>query len=162
MIRDFEAADAPAAQRVALEAWAEFEGVFDGWETLAGRLAGIASLATELELIVATDAGSLAGLVGYAPPGAKREPMFPPAWGIVRLLSVAPAARGRGIGRRLTEECIARARRDGAAAIGLHTSPAMQVALPLYERLGFVRERAIPDRFGVPYAIYALALGPSG
>ena len=158
MIRDFEAADAPAAARVALEAWAEFERVFDGWDALAGRLAAIGSLAQELELIVALEEGTLAGLIGYAPPGAKRDPMFRPEWAIVRLLSVAPSARARGIGRRLTEECIVRARRDGAPAIALHTSPAMQVALPLYERLGFVRERAIPDRFGVPYALYTLAL----
>lgn len=144
--------------RVALAAWAQFQAVFDRWDALAGRLAGIASLATELELIVALQDGDLVGVVGYAPPGAPREPIFPPEWAIVRLLSVAPAARGRGVGRRLTEECIARARRDGAAAVGLHTSPAMEVALPLYERLGFVLERAIPDRFGVPYAIYRLAL----
>lgn len=143
---------------VALAAWAQFQDRFDGWDALAGRLAGIASLAAELELIVALEGGDLVGLVGYAPPRAKREPIFPPEWALVRLLSVAPVARGRGVGRRLTEECIARARRDRAAAIGLHTSPAMEVALPLYQRLGFVLERAIPDRFGVPYAIYRLAL----
>ena len=141
-----------------LGAWEEFRAVLDGWEHLAARLAGIASLAAELELIVALNDGVLVGLVGYAPPHAKREPMFPPEWGIVRLLSVAPAARGCGVGRRLTEECIARARRDGAPALGLHTSPRMQVAQPLYRRLGFVAERAIPDRFGVPYALYRLTL----
>ncbi len=135
--------------------------MFEGWQALAGRLAGIASLASELELIVALEAGELVGLVGYAPPGAKREPLFPPEWGLVRLLSVRPAARGRGVGRGLTLECIARARRDGASVLGLHTSPAMKVALPLYQRLGFVLERSIPDRFGVPYAIYSLALSPS-
>jgi hypothetical protein len=34
----------------------------------------------------------------------------------------------------------------------------MRSALDLYLRMGFVLQRAIPDRFGVPYAVYALTL----
>ncbi len=157
-VRDCTAADGDAINAVALAAWREYATVFDTWDRLAGRLGSLAELAGELELIVGELDGTVAGVVGYAPPGAPREPMFPNDWGIVRLLSVAPAARGRGLGRRLSEECIRRARRDGATAIGLHTSPAMTVALPLYLRLGFVLERAIPDRNGVPYALYKLTL----
>ena len=66
------------------------------------------------------------------------------------MLVVDPAARGRGLGRLLTEECIRRARRDGAGAIALHTSPIMQVALAMYLRLGFVLLRDAPPVFGVP------------
>jgi len=157
-IRDFTATDGPAVEAVALAAWQQYARVFDTFDRLAGRLKSIAALATELELIVGELDGAVAGVVGYAPPGAPREPIFPDDWGVVRLLSVAPAARGRGLGRRLSEECIARARRDGARAIGLHTSPVMTVALPLYLRLGFVAVRALPDRNGVPYALYRLAL----
>ena len=66
-----------------------------------------------------------------------------------------PSVRGgQGLGRQLTEECIRRARRDGAAAIALHTSPIMQVALAMYLRLGFVPARETPPVFGVPYRIY--------
>jgi GNAT superfamily N-acetyltransferase len=57
----------------------------------------------------------------------------------VRLLAVAPAARGRGVGRRLMDECIRRARLSGAKALTLHTTDMMTVALQLYERMGFVR-----------------------
>jgi ribosomal protein S18 acetylase RimI-like enzyme len=74
------------------------------------------------------------------------------------MLVVAPEARGRGVGRRLTVACIERARCDGAACIALHTSPAMKVALGLYLRTGLRLARRVPDRFGVLYAVYLLGL----
>ena len=132
--------------------------MFNAWPQTARLVGSLAALATELELIVGEVDGQLAGAFGYVAPFAPREAAFPPDWALVRLLSVAPAARGHGLGRRLTEECIARARRNRAAAIGLHTSPVMQVALPLYRRIGFVYERTLPDRNGVPYALYRLPL----
>jgi hypothetical protein len=57
---------------------------------------------------------------------------------------------------------VKRARRDGVEVIALHTSPAMEVALALYLRMGFALERHVPDRFGVPYAVYLKALEQSG
>jgi ribosomal protein S18 acetylase RimI-like enzyme len=57
----------------------------------------------------------------------------------VRLLAVGPAGRGRGLGRRLMEECIRRSRAAGAPALTLHTTDMMRVAMGLYERMGFAR-----------------------
>jgi ribosomal protein S18 acetylase RimI-like enzyme len=57
----------------------------------------------------------------------------------VRLLAVAPEARGQGIGTALMKECIRRARQGGAACLNLHTTDMMQVAIRMYERMGFVR-----------------------
>ena len=74
-------------------------------------------------------------------------------------LVVEPKARGRGVGRALTEECIERALQDGAQLISLHTSPAMETARAMYQRMGFSLAKALPDRFGVPYAVYTLAFG---
>ncbi|HEU4456825.1 MAG TPA: N-acetyltransferase, partial [Longimicrobium sp.] len=67
------------------------------------------------------------GLAGAAP------------WPELRVLAVAPEARGLGVGRLLVEECVRRARRMGAAELGLHTSVSMRVAVGMYERMGFVR-----------------------
>ena len=78
------------------------------------------------------------------------------------MLVVDPAARGLGTGRALTEACVARARRDHAPEIALHTSPIMTVALPMYLRMGFVRVRDAPPLFGVPYAIYMKSLERTG
>ncbi len=74
------------------------------------------------------------------------------------MLVVDPACRGNGIGRALTDECLARARRDGAKVMALHTSPIMTVALPMYLRMGFAWLRAAPPIFGVDYAVYTKAL----
>jgi ribosomal protein S18 acetylase RimI-like enzyme len=134
--------------------------VFKGWDGLAAFVANIASLASDAELIVAERAGLVVGVVGYVGPDRPREVLFPPDWAIVRMLSVLPPERGRGIGRLLTAACIGRARRDEAATIGLHTTPLMRSALALYLRMGFVLQRKIPDRFGAPYAVYSLALSP--
>ncbi len=60
-------------------------------------------------------------------------------WPEVRLLAVAPGAWGQGVGSALLEECIQRARRAGAQALGLHTEDIMEAAVRMYERKGFVR-----------------------
>jgi ribosomal protein S18 acetylase RimI-like enzyme len=93
------------------------------------------------EWIVAERGGALVGSVMLYPAAedayhglAKRA-----SWPELRLLAVAPEARGLGIGRMLVDECVRRARRAGATALGLHTSESMRAAMHLYERLGFER-----------------------
>jgi hypothetical protein len=58
----------------------------------------------------------------------------------------------------LSEACAARARRDEAPVIALHTSPIMSVALPMYLKMGFVKAHDAPPIFGVTYAVYTKAL----
>lgn len=57
----------------------------------------------------------------------------------MRLLAVKPEARGRGVGRTLTEACIRRARERGSRQIILHTTLAMKKAWDLYTHMGFAR-----------------------
>jgi ribosomal protein S18 acetylase RimI-like enzyme len=88
--------------------------------------------------------------VTYVAPG--RSPItkqgLPVEWAVIRLLAVAPGARGLGLGRSLTEECIARARRDGAYVVGPYTVIEMEVAQGLYERMGFVRDPRYDQQSG--------------
>src|SRR6185369_10496472 len=49
----------------------------------------------------------------------------------IRLVAVAPEARGRGIAKALVEECIRRARAQGASEVGLHTSRSMRAGARL-------------------------------
>src|ERR1700744_1589699 len=153
-LREFRADDAAAVNRVALAAWDQYREVFSDWARSEAIFANVARLADKAELLVAEKEGSIVGCVLYVSPGREREAIYESTWSIIRALSVHPGARGQGIGRRLSEACIERARRDGAKVIGVHTSPGMRVALPLYLRLGFVHYRDIPDRNGLPYAVY--------
>ena len=158
LIRDAVPTDHAAINRVATAAWRQYATVFTGWDELAAFVANVAALASECELIVAEQATAVVGVVGYMGPHCPREPIFPDGWALIRMLSVNPAARRAGIGAALTRECVQRGIRDGATTIGLHTSPVMDSALRLYRRLGFEFQRAIPDRRGAPYAVYALDL----
>lgn len=64
---------------------------------------------------------------------------------IIRLLSVAPSARGKGVATLLIQESARRALSLGSTSLYLHTSDMMLSAVRLYERLGF--ERAYDKEF---------------
>ena len=104
------------------------------WPQYRQNIAGAFGAGAPGELIVADLAGTLLGSVLYYPVGSRDTP-----WPALRLLAVAPEARGHGTGRALMDECVRRARASGASTIGLHTMEVMAVARRLYERMGFVR-----------------------
>ena len=56
-----------------------------------------------------------------------------------RLLAVDPVARGKGIGKLLTNECIRKAREAKLSQVIIHSTRAMQTAWKMYENMGFVR-----------------------
>jgi GNAT superfamily N-acetyltransferase len=82
-------------------------------------------------------------------------------WPEIRLLAVAPAERGRGVGSAIVRECVRRAREAGAGAITLHTTDFMRVAQRMYERMGFARAEELDFRpaEGVVVKGYRLVLG---
>ncbi|QNN68485.1 GNAT family N-acetyltransferase [Sphingomonas lutea] len=144
-----------AVNAVGTAAYAQFEGVYSDWARFYAGAANLAALDIEGQVLVARDhSGAILGAVGYFGPGTPRPECFAPNTAVIRMLAVAPKARGGGIGRALTDACIERAKADGAPTISLHTSPAMAVALAMYQRVGFREVRTLPDRFGVPYAVY--------
>jgi GNAT superfamily N-acetyltransferase len=147
-IRSARDDDIEEARSVLAAAYAQYESSFpnENWVRYLADVLDLEGRASASELLVAELQGKIAGCVSYFAPGSKTSypsPSFsehwPPEWAAFRLLAVDPAARGKGIGRRLTEVCVERARAEGAPALGLHTTDAMKVAREMYEKLGFER-----------------------
>jgi len=143
VIRDARPDERAAIGELTLRAYAEYARIMDPvtWAGLEGAIHAALDSDAPAERIVADDHGTLIGSVMLYPPAAKAygDMLAELSWPEVRLVSVAPEARGRGVARALMEECFRRARLAGATAIGLHTSRSMSAAMALYTRMGFVR-----------------------
>jgi len=152
-IRNFRADEREAVDAVVRLAWSELIGLMPEGDKLAARLGSLTEQADQSEVIVAELNGEIVGAVGYVGATQPKPSFFQPDWPMVRMLSVSPAHRGLGLGKRLLEECIARARRDEAAVIALHTTAVMKSAQRLYAALGFQQVQELPLLFGVPCAL---------
>lgn len=143
VVRDAKSDERGAVRELTLRAYAEFAAIMDptSWRGLDGAVHRALASDTPADCIVAEDAGTLLGSVMlYAPKSeAYGELAHALEYPEVRLVAVAPEARGRGVARALMEECIRRARARGATAIGLHTSRSMRAAVSLYSSMGFER-----------------------
>ena len=145
-IRDARPADRAVIEAVTLAAYEQYTATLGAsrWAMYRQNIVSTLADAGPAAQIVAEKAGALVGSVLLYPaggrmgaPGSGRAMILP--WPEVRLLAVAPPARGSGVGRLLMEECIRRARAARATALTLHTTDMMRVAMRLYERMGFER-----------------------
>lgn len=89
--------------------------------------------------LVVERGGAVLGCIAFYADASRESVGWAPTDAGIRALAVAPAARGSGVGRLLTRECIHRAGVAGAAGIALHTADFMPAARALYESLGFCR-----------------------
>lgn len=163
MIRQSSPEECPGLPGLVVAAYQEYAPALGqaAWEQMRSSLLRVPELAATAVLLIAEHAGQLAGSVLYFPPGTSDEGIFPRHWASIRLLAVSPEQRGQGIGRLLTEACLARARQDQAELLGLHTSELMTTARQMYERMGFRQDRDLPSRFGIRYWRFVLPLGAS-
>ena len=157
-IRDYRSSDAEPLNRLAVVAFGQFRDRYQDWPAMLAGLSKTSDLSASGEVIVAELQDAFAGAVAYFGPHHPKAAFFDQSWPIIRMLVVDPKFRGKGIGLALTNECIARANRDGAPLIALHTSPIMTVALPMYLRMGFAKAYDAPPIHGVAYAVYTKAL----
>jgi ribosomal protein S18 acetylase RimI-like enzyme len=137
--RRAHARDAAAVGRLLHDFNVEYDDATPGPEVLAARIAG---------LLAAGDTVAL--LAGDGPDGVAVLRFRPSLWtaGLECHLAeiyVAPAARGRGLGRALLEAALAAAREQGADHIDLGTSEDDVAARALYEKLGFRNRENGPD-----------------
>jgi predicted N-acetyltransferase YhbS len=168
LIRDTRPSDRQAIRDVTLAAYQEYAAqmprFWDGYrQNIIATLDDIGSA----EQLVAEQDGAIVGTVLLYPPRrvqVSRIDSREMPWPEIRLLAVAPAGRGRGVGAALMHECVRRARTSGARVLSLHTTDLMQTAQRMYERMGFVRspELDFHPAPGVTVKGYRLELGRAG
>jgi ribosomal protein S18 acetylase RimI-like enzyme len=148
---------------VTVAAYVEF--AHDDTDDYVHHLRDAARRDREAELWVATpdDSDQVLGTVTITPAGSPWREVAREGEGEFRMLAVAPAARGAGIGGALVGLVVDRFRDEGATAVVMSTLARMRAAHRIYERAGFVRE---PERDwsplpGVDLITYRLDLGPS-
>ena len=154
VVRDFLPSDSAQVNALALRAFEQFKDSYQDWTGFRAKIGNMSALADVGEIVVAEVEDQIVGAVAYVGPSAPKAEFFRLEWPIMRMLVVAPDFRGRGIGRALAQECLRRAKRDGAFVFALHTSELMQVALPMYQRMGFKRVSGTPPIHGVEYGVY--------
>lgn len=120
------------------------------------ELGQVAERVRTQQVWVALDAatGELLGTVSTPLPGERLSDFAQPDEMDFRLLAAAPAARGRGVGRALVEHCAELARQRGASRLVLHTGDDMDLAVRLYERMGFERLTEIEENFPYPPGVW--------
>ena len=146
-VRAAHTAEHAQISRLTLDAYRQYATLMapSAWAALEQAVHVSLADDTGVTRIVAEVDGVIVGSAAlYAPDAAAYGALASPtSWPEVRLVAVAPTARGRGIARALVDECVRRARLAGATTLGLHTSRTMRDAIRLYERMGFVRD---PER----------------
>ena len=145
-IRQSSQADRTAIQEVTLAAYQEYAAYLQPQQWKEYRrniLDALNEARPELQLVAELN-GEIIGSVLIVPAepvtAAPESTAMHPGFREVRLLAVAPVARGQGIGKALMLACIEQARTAGESAITLHTTDLMQTAKNMYERMGFQRD----------------------
>ncbi|GAA6134387.1 hypothetical protein NBRC116188_11760 [Oceaniserpentilla sp. 4NH20-0058] len=157
-IRLFQVEDTDQLNQIAVEAFSQFEHHYSDWQSLITAVGNMANLAQSAHLFVAEDDGKIVGGVALVPPNDNPNSHFDKTWTAIRMLVVSPEYRGKGIGKALTHTCLDHAKQSDVKTIGLHTSPIMEVALAMYQRMGFEKFKDIDPIFGVEYGVYKLEL----
>jgi len=165
IIRDARLGDGKAILRVTLSAYEEYAPLMRYWEYYREDIIATLRHVEPADQIVAELDGSLVGSVLLYPAGTVFT--FPDGdsltlkWPEVRLLAVAPAARGKGVGTSLMGDCVRRAQASGARFLTLHTNDIMAAAIRLYHRLGFGHDPKLDFPIDEHLTIrgYKLALG---
>jgi ribosomal protein S18 acetylase RimI-like enzyme len=126
--------------------------------------ADFAASAGDGEVLIAEDGGGIAGVVVLHPPNSPGRAVAVAAEAELSRLAVASAARRRGTGRALVDQCEGRARAAGWPAIALWSRPGQFEAHRLYLSTGYRRlpERDTVDATGHPRLAFLLDLEMAG
>jgi putative acetyltransferase len=84
-------------------------------------------------------------LLGFGAIAARGADESGAAWAEVKRMYVAPAARGRRLGRLLLDQLLQHAKEQGIAVLRLETGDKQAEALSLYRSVGFAQRGPFAD-----------------
>lgn len=155
--------DKEQLRALAVRSWSAYrhELTPENWKRLYGSLASMKTYTQLLEeatcIVCTTDEERIIGMAFLVSSGHPTD-IYEDGWSYIRFVTVDPEYSGRGIGGRLTKQCVDHAKQTGERIVALHTSEMMQAAQYLYENMGFSRIKEIPQRLGKRYWLYQLRL----
>jgi ribosomal protein S18 acetylase RimI-like enzyme len=143
VIREMKLEEIETVRNLRLKSYKEYEQfVSKGhWEVLTNTLVSDNDMKSNAKIYVMELDGQIVGSVVLFPPSIQAYDWsdtvqeFPE----IRMLSVDPAIRGKGIGKALVEYCIEISKEEKHEKLGLHTASFMKKASSLYESMGFER-----------------------
>ena len=145
-IREVVPEEYEQAGEVVAEAYSEFVDPGDtGWEEHLALVRDVAGRVDRTVVLVAVEGDRIVGSATIELDdviGDDDHELTPEA-AILRMLGVAPSARGKGVGRALVRAVIERARVAGKRELLLRTTPPMLAAQRLYESMGFERDPSL-------------------
>jgi len=145
LVRRVRASEYDEVSRLRVAAYAND---YELGEEYAADVADVARHDREGEVWVAEDRdGRVLATVTTAREGANLYELGRPGELDWRLLAVAPEARGRGLGRLLTEFVVMLASERGLERVVMNSGSDMLAAHALYESMGFAR---LPERENPP------------
>lgn len=161
MYREASASDFYQLKQLGNESYAEFSQVLteDNWAKMNAFLESeetLKKLIDQSTVFVCERGSDLIGMIYLVSSGNPTE-LFEKNWSYIRYLGVDPAYRGYGIGSKLADLCLDRAKQMNETHVALHTSDFMAPAPAIYEKRGFRKIKEI-DYLGKPYWIYLLEL----
>lgn len=132
------------------ENWEKWEAAFKSDDNFLNLLAISTCFVCEVE-------NQIIGMAFFIPSG---NPFlyFPSEWSYIRYVGVNPAFEGNGIGKKLTQQCIDKAKETSEKTIALHTSEFQNAARHIYESLGFIKQKELEPVFGKVFYIYTMEL----
>ncbi|SDM00223.1 GNAT family N-acetyltransferase [Nonomuraea jiangxiensis] len=144
-LRPAQPADFAAIAELTMDVYRDLLPSIPGAQEYLEKMRDVQGRAEQSELLAAVDnvTGQVLGAVSFVLPGTPYANLAVPGEGEFRLLAVASAAQGRGVGEALVRACLDRALSLGLHRVVLHTQSNMLAAQRLYGRLGFVR---VPER----------------
>ena len=155
--------DLHSIMALAMQSWKRYKNDLteENWvrlnEILTSPTVFVELLNSSYPILCETTDKQIVGMAFLVPSGNPTE-IYQNNWSYIRFVSVHPSFGGQGIGKTLTNKCIAYAKSKKEKIVALHTSEMMQNAIVIYEKLGFKVLRPLAPSLGKKYWLYILEI----